>query len=116
MIEFIFYSALIYACIAIPYKLWIATGKYDYLKRDTDIRIEDLEFNNKYYIDQINDLRRQLSTVEQSRDVYHKLWNESIDKLIEIEDAVGDMPDGESKTILEDIIYRDDEIDENNDI
>lgn len=109
MIEFIFWSMFLYGLVAIPYKLWITSGKYDYLKKDTDSKIETLEFNNQYYIDQINNYANQVNALAGQRDTYYQLWNESYDKLVDLEYIIDEMPDSEYKTQLEEVIYRDEE-------
>ncbi len=112
MIETLFYVAVIYACIAIPFKLWASTEKYKYLKKDTDVKIEDLEFNNKYYIDMINEYKAQLNVMIGAKDRYYALWSEALDTISEIEDILTDMPDNEFKSQIEEILYPPEEVDE----
>ncbi len=109
MIEFVFWSMFLYGIIAIPYKLWITSGKYDYLKKDTDSKIETLEFNNQYYIDQINNYATQVNTLAGQRDMYYSFWSDSLNRLLEIEDIVSEMPDSEDKTKLEEALFREEE-------
>jgi len=106
MIEFIFWSIFIYGLFAIPYKLWVATGRYDYLKKDTESKIQTLEFNNNYYIEQINSYANQVKTLAGQKDMYYSFWSDSLNRLLEIEDIVYDMPDGEDKTKLEEALFR----------
>ncbi len=116
MLEFIFYGFVIYGVFAIPYKLWVTSGKYEYLKKDTDAKIQTLEFNNNYYIEQINNYFNQIRSLSDQKDTYYSLWSEAYDKLVEVEDIVAEMPDGEYKTRLEDLIYRDDEVEDEEDV
>ena len=106
MIEFILCSIVFYGLVAIPYKLWVISGKYDYLKKDTDSKIKTLEFNNNYYIEQINSYADQVRTLAVQKENYHKLWNEAYDKLSDLEELVEEMPDSEDKSQLEEILYR----------
>jgi hypothetical protein len=109
MIEFILWSIILYGLIAIPYKLWVTSGKYYYLKNDTDEKIGTLEFNNQYYIEQINNYAHQVKTLAGQKDTYYQLWSEAYDKISELEYIIDEMPDSEYKTQLEEVIYRDED-------
>lgn len=100
--------AIIYLVILIPYRLWITTGKYDYLKKDSEAQISDLKFNNNYYIDQINEYGRQIKEISSQRDEYRELWFESSNIIDYIEDIALEMPDGEFKTDILNTIHPED--------
>jgi ABC-type uncharacterized transport system ATPase subunit len=106
MIELILCLIVLYGLITIPYKLWVTSGKYYYLKKETDSKIGTLEFNNQYYIDQINSYVNQVKTLAGQKDMYYSFWSDSLNRLLEIEDIVSEMPDGEYKSQLEEILYR----------
>ena len=112
MFEFIFWSIVLYGLFAIPYKLWITSGKYDYLKKDTEAKIQTLEFNNTYYVEQINSYANQVKALTNQKDTYYQLWNEAYDKLVDLEYIIDEMPDSEYKSQLEEVIYRDEDNDD----
>ena len=112
MIETLFYLAIIYVCIAVPIKLWASTEKYKYLKKDTDVKIEDLQFNNTYYVDLINQYQSQLKHMTSEKDRFYGLWSEALDTISEIEDFLLDIPDNEFKSQIEEILYPPEEVDE----
>lgn len=72
--ELIFTLAIIYVAIVIPFKLWQTTGKLEYLQKDTDKTIEQLKFNNDYYINQINELSKNLAEEKATSERYWKLY------------------------------------------
>lgn len=114
MLELIFWSILLYGLFAIPYKLWITSGKYDYLKKDTEAKIQTLEFNNAYYIEQINSYANQVRSLTEQKDRYYSFWSDSLDRLLEIEEVLDDMPDNEYKDRINEILHVEDE--DNDDI
>ena len=72
--EIIFTLAIIYVAMVIPFKLWQTTGKLEYLQKDTDKTIEDLKFNNDYYINQINELNKKLAEEKATSERYWNLY------------------------------------------
>jgi hypothetical protein len=114
MIEFILCSIVFYGLVAIPYKLWVISGKYDYLKKDTEAKIQTLEFNNAYYIEQINNYANQVRSLNEQKERYYSFWSDSLNRLLDIEEVLDDMPDSEYKDRINEILHVEDE--DNNDI
>lgn len=63
--EIIFTLAIIYVAVVIPFKLWQTTGKLEYLQKETDKTIEQLTFNNDYYIEHLNDSRNTIREISE---------------------------------------------------
>lgn len=105
MIELIFIAATIYFLFVLPFKYWKVSGQFQYLKQDTDAKISQLEYNNNYYIDQINSFQQQVNRLERERNQYYQLWSDELDRVAEVEDIVFDLPESDTKTKILNILY-----------
>lgn len=104
-----FYSILIiYFVFVLPYKLWLVSGKYDYLKKDTDAKISQLEYDRQYYIDQIKDYQIQIGNLQRMNVSFQNLWDEAYNQLEQIENILCDETPSELTDKIYEILWADD--------
>lgn len=108
MFELLLTVGIAYFGIVMPFNLWKITGKYEYLKKETDERISHLEFNNQYYVDQINHLKQENTKLAEKAEVYRSEWYAATDKIELIEEYFFDMPDEEQDLKLNKILFPED--------
>lgn len=108
MFELLLTVGIAYFGIVMPFNLWKITGKYEYLKKETDERISHLEFNNQYYVDQINHLKQENTKLAEKAEVYRSEWYAATDKIELIEEYFFDMPDEEQDPKLNKILFPED--------
>lgn len=108
MFELLLTVGIAYFGIVMPFNLWKITGKYEYLKKETDERISHLEFNNQYYVDQINHLKQENAKLAEKAEVYRSEWYAATDKIELIEEYFFDMPDEEQDPKLNKILFPED--------
>lgn len=106
--EWILFFAFIYIGIYIPFKYWQVSGKYDYLKKDTDAKISQLEYDRNYYIDQINDYKIQIRNLSNMRNSFESLWDEAYGKLEEIEAILYDETPSDLTDKIYEVLWRED--------
>jgi hypothetical protein len=103
--EWLLSFAILYIGIYIPFKYWQVSGKYDYLKKDTDAKISQLEYNQNYYIEQINSYKQQVKTLTDQSEGYKWLWIEASSDLERIENVLHDEDPSELTDKLFEILW-----------
>ncbi len=106
--EWLLSFAILYIGIYIPFKYWQVSGKYEYLQKETNAKISQLEYNQKYYIDQINDYKIQVRNLSNSNIAWENLWQESFDKLDQIENILNDEDPSELTDKIYEVLWRED--------
>lgn len=103
--EWILSFAILYLGIYIPFKYWQISGKYDYLKKDTDAKISQLEYNQNYYIEQINNYKIQIRNLQNMNTSFQNLWDEAYNQLEQIESILMDEDPSELTDKLFEILW-----------
>lgn len=93
MSELLTIVGIVYFGIFVPFRLWVLNGQHRFLKQETDQKISQLEFNNDYYIKEIENLRKEKVNLTSSLDVYREAWYEALDKIGAAQDYVDDIKD-----------------------
>ncbi len=105
--EWIITFGIMYLGIYIPFKYWQVSGKYEYLQKETNAKISQLEYDRNYYIEQINDYKIQIRNLSNSNIAWENLWRESFDKLDQIENILNDEDPSELTDKLFEILWAD---------
>lgn len=106
--EWLLSFAILYIGIYIPFKYWQVSGKYEYLQKETNAKISQLEYNQKYYIDQINDYKIQVKNLSNMKNSFELLWDEAYGKLEEIENILFDEDPSELTDKIYEVLWRED--------
>lgn len=109
--EWLLTFAIIYFGIFVPFKYWQVSGQYDYLKKDTDAKIAQLEYDRQYYIDQIKDYQIQIGNLSRMNTSFQGLWDEAYNKLEQIENVLLDEDSSNLFDKISEILWADDEED-----
>ena len=107
--EWLLTFAIIYFGIFVPFKYWQVSGKYDYLKKDTDAKIAQLEYDRQYYIEQIKDYQIQIGNLSRMNTSFQSLWDEAYNKLEQIENVLLDEDTSNLFDKISEILWADDE-------
>lgn len=103
--EWIYSIAIIYFLFFVPFKHWQILGKYQYLQKEYEAKTSQLEFNEKYYLEQIDNYRRQVKTLTDQSEGYKWLWIEASSDLERIENVLQDEDPSELTDKLFEILW-----------
>lgn len=107
IMEWILFFSFIYLGLVIPFKYWQVLGKYEYLKKDADAKINQLEYDRNYYIEQINDYKKQVKHLSNAVEEYKWMWIEATSDLERIENVLHDEDPSELTDKLFEILLED---------
>jgi hypothetical protein len=105
--EWIITFGIMYLGIYIPFKYWQVSGKYEYLQKETNAKISQLEYDRQYYIDQIKDYQIQIGNLQRMNVSFQNLWDEAYNQLEQIENILYDETPSELTDKIYEILWAD---------